>query len=141
MGVDFSIQLNKLGDIKKASEESIKQALRVIGGQAEKHAKDNCPVDTGNLRNSICFATIDSAGASLEVTGYDDEGNPVTQEVSVSNDEENSVVVGSAIQYAAIQEYGEFNHKTGGAHFLQKAMEENKSEYEQILKDALSEVK
>ena len=34
-------------------DAAIKRALEIIGGKAESYAKAACPVDTGNLRNSI----------------------------------------------------------------------------------------
>jgi hypothetical protein len=43
-------------DIKSATEEKIKDVLETIGSQAESFAKAKCPVDTGNLRNSISHA-------------------------------------------------------------------------------------
>ncbi|MBQ6264293.1 MAG: HK97 gp10 family phage protein [Clostridia bacterium] len=45
--------------IKKVSEAEVyalMQAARSIGGEAAGFAKENCPVDTGLLRNSIVFA-------------------------------------------------------------------------------------
>ena len=49
-----SIEINK--DIEKYTEESILQALEMIGLKAESYAKMKCPVDTGLLRNSIAHA-------------------------------------------------------------------------------------
>lgn len=40
----------------KALPEQIEQALTAIGLTAESHAKQECPVDTGRLRNSITNA-------------------------------------------------------------------------------------
>ena len=34
-------------------KEKKAEALEIIGGKAESYAKKLCPVDTGNLRNSI----------------------------------------------------------------------------------------
>lgn len=39
--------------VKRAFEEACLRALERCGMQAEGYAKDLCPVDTGNLRNSI----------------------------------------------------------------------------------------
>ena len=49
-----SISINK--DVEKYTEESILQALEIIGLKAESYAKMKCPVDTGLLRNSIAHA-------------------------------------------------------------------------------------
>ena len=40
----------------KALPEQIEQALTAIGLTAETYAKQECPVDTGRLRNSITHA-------------------------------------------------------------------------------------
>lgn len=40
----------------KALPEQIEQALTAIGLTAESYAKQECPVDTGRLRNSITHA-------------------------------------------------------------------------------------
>lgn len=40
----------------KALPEQIEQALTAIGLTAESYAKQECPVDTGRLRNSITNA-------------------------------------------------------------------------------------
>jgi len=60
----------------------VNRALEIIGLTAEKYAKENCPVDTGRLRNSITHA----------VEGKD-------------------VFVGSATEYAASVEYGTIKQK------------------------------
>ena len=40
----------------KTLPEQIEQALTAIGITAESYAKQECPVDTGRLRNSITHA-------------------------------------------------------------------------------------
>lgn len=52
---------------------AMKRALWRIGAQAEGYAKDLCPVDTGNLRNSITHTEDDSAayiGTNVEYGKY-----------------------------------------------------------------------
>lgn len=44
------------GEFLKALPEQIEQALTAIGLTAETYAKQDCPVDTGRLRNSITHA-------------------------------------------------------------------------------------
>ncbi len=39
--------------VLSALDAAVARALEMIGGRAETHAKELCPVDTGNLRNSI----------------------------------------------------------------------------------------
>lgn len=44
------------GEFLKALPEQLEQALTAIGLTAETYAKQDCPVDTGRLRNSITHA-------------------------------------------------------------------------------------
>lgn len=44
------------GEFLKALPEQLEQALAAIGLTAESYAKQECPVDTGRLRNSITNA-------------------------------------------------------------------------------------
>lgn len=54
MPVEFNSNLDV---VLKGSEEAIARAAETIGGMAESYAKELCPVDTGNLRNSITHTT------------------------------------------------------------------------------------
>ena len=48
---DFSVNINRaiVGEVAG----TCKRASGICGGKAESYAKMGCPVDTGNLRNSI----------------------------------------------------------------------------------------
>lgn len=76
-----------LGEFLDALPEQIEQALIAIGMTAETHAKELCPVDTGRLRNSI------------------------THEVDM-NDQ--SVIIGSNVEYAKYVELGTGQYAEGG---------------------------
>lgn len=53
--VDITDNINVvLDELSKATA----RALEMIGGRAETHAKELCPVDTGNLRNSITHQIV-----------------------------------------------------------------------------------
>ena len=71
--------------IKAALKEAAERALERCGSQAEGYAKDLCPTDTGQLRNSI----------SHKVSG-------------------NSAYVGTNKEYAAYVELGTGVHYPGG---------------------------
>lgn len=75
-GFNFSINIDadNSEEIREGLKEGIERALEAIGAQVENYAKMLCPVDTGNLRNSI------------------------THEVEPS---EEAVYIGSAVEYAA----------------------------------------
>lgn len=49
-----------------ALQSAAERGLEIIGGRAETHAKELCPVDTGNLRNSITHR-VDSDGGTVVV--------------------------------------------------------------------------
>lgn len=70
-----------------ALHDAAVRALERIGLQAEGYAKDLCPVDTGNLRNSISHRV---------------------------DDDELAVYVGSDSEYAAYVELGTGRYYAGG---------------------------
>lgn len=74
-------------EIKDNMKNALLRALEKIGMTAEKYAKRLCPVDTGNLRNSITHRV--------------DEGEP-------------AAYIGSYMKYAAYVELGTGKHYPGG---------------------------
>ena len=84
---------------------AIDRALEEIGLAAEGYAKRACPVDTGNLRNSITHAV---------------EGS------------EDAVYVGTNVEYAPYVEMG--TRRTAAQPFLRPAATEHGSTYRSILK-------
>ena len=107
MAVTFSLLEDNRELIQNASDEAINRALMAIGLQVENYARNNAPVDTGALRNSI------------------------TSEV-LSN--EHAVIIGSNIDYAPYQELGtsRMGACNGGRGFLRPAVEDHLSEFEDI---------
>lgn len=84
------------------------KALEIIGGKAEGYAKRLCPVDTGNLRNSITHEQYD----------------------------ESTEVIGTNVEYAPYVELGHMT--SGGTHvaaqpFLRPAAENHTGEYKKIV--------
>ena len=106
-----------ISHIREASDDlknKKAKALEIIGGKAESYAKKLCPVDTGNLRNSITHQQMD----------------------------ENTEVIGTNVEYAPYVEFG--HRKTGGGHvaakhFLRPAAMDHGEEYKEIIKRVLSE--
>ena len=102
----ISVKLTSNRDlIESASNEAIARALEAVGLQAEGYAKMLCPVDTGNLRNSI------------------------THEVDSG---EHAVQVGTNVEYAAYVEYG--TSKTTAQPYLEPAITNNADQYEEMIK-------
>lgn len=86
----------------------VQLALEVLGNTAEGYAKEDCPVDTGRLRNSISYKP-----------------------------KEKTVYIGTNVEYAPIQEFKDLNHSVGKAHFLRDAVGQHNNEYQNIIKDVM----
>ena len=85
------VKVKRNADVDRLIDERIKRALSLMGEVVEGYAKEDCPVDTGNLRNSITH-----------------EGR-----------EDYTEIVGTNVEYAPYQEFGDhLNHVVGKAHFL-----------------------
>lgn len=91
-------------------QRAIDRALEEIGLAAEGYAKRACPVDTGNLRNSITHAVASS---------------------------EDAVYVGTNVEYAPYVELG--TRYAQAQPFLRPAATEHGSTYRSILKRNLEE--
>lgn len=89
---------------------AIDRALEEIGLAAEGYAKRACPVDTGNLRNSITHAVEPG---------------------------EDAVYVGTDVEYAPYVEMGTV--RTAAQPFLRPAATEHGSTYRSILKRNLGD--
>ena len=114
---------------KKAKDEAVARALEAIGLTAERHAKENCPVDTGRLRNSITHATEQYSGQG---TYRDNNGNSFSDGSARGKPEKDAVYIGSNVEYAARQETGNYKHTSGAAHFLRDAAATHGDEYKRI---------
>ena len=100
---DYKITDNR-PQVKKEFDIKLALALELIGQKAEGYAKDDTPVDTGRLRNSI----------SNKVDG-------------------NSVYIGTNVEYAPYVEFNDSaHHETGKAHFLRDAATTHGDEYKRI---------
>jgi phage gpG-like protein len=108
MNVEFVDNSDK---VLEAFKKQVYLALESVGMTAEGYAKEDCPVDTGRLRNSISHV-VDEEGA----------------------------YIGTNVEYAEYVEYGDtVKHQNGKAHFLRDAAtmhgEEYKNIFERIMKD------
>jgi phage gpG-like protein len=95
-------------EVLAAMKKQLAIGLEAIGQEAEGYAKDECPVDTGRLRNSIAH--------SVQADG---------------------VYIGTNVEYAPYVEYRDANHQTGKAHFLRDAAANHGDDYKAILTAAL----
>jgi len=109
-------------EVRAALRSALETAAKMIGGSAEGHAKEACPVKTGNLRNSITNSFDE----------MDETGHPADGAVTI--------YVGTSVEYAPYVELGHRKRNGGFVQakpFLRPAMENNRDEYEQIVNQVL----
>lgn len=104
MSVTFN---NHFGEVRSAFEAQVQQAMEAVGIAAEGYAKEEAPVDTGELRNSITHATLDGK----------------------------AVAVGTNTEYGIYQEMG--TYKMSPHPFIQPAISGHDGEYKAIVEAAL----
>lgn len=128
--------------ILEQMEEQVLLGLELIGQKAEKNAKNECPVDTGLLRNSITHALAGKAPAIKSYKADKPDKNGVTKSGTYKGKtpkqgNEHSVYIGSNVEYALDVEYGDKRHDTGKKHFLKDAATNHNEQYKEIMKLAL----
>ena len=82
MDIEVEITSDNTEEIMEQVTSRISVALEAVGLQGEAYAKLECPVDTGNLRNSITHTTDeDSAyiGTNVEYAPYVEYGTSKTK--------------------------------------------------------------
>jgi len=123
-------------EIKQETAKKIKVALRLIGGQAEKYAKQNeTAVDTGRLRNSITYAL---SGEPANTETYTGDDGYVGQYVGVAPDDDDAVYVGTNVEYAQIiEERGGIAGR--GKDYLRNAVLDHTDGYKKILKAVMKD--
>lgn len=133
---------SNMPEFNRKFEKAVKQALRLVGGQAERAAKelisDLKAVDTGFLRNSITFAL---AGEEANVSEYSDDGGNQHGEYGSKapdddHDNEYSVYIGTNVYYAPYVEYG--TRRMPARPFLSGSIQANKDEFERLFKEAFN---
>ena len=105
MNIEFTDNSEK---VLVAMQKAAVRALEKCGLTAEGYAKKLCPVDTGNLRNSI------------------------THEV---NESEQAAYIGTAVEYAPYVCLGTIHTKAQP--FLKPAVADHKEQYREIIKNEL----
>ena len=130
MSIEITLNANFDDYIGDDLDDAIDAALERVGSAAEGFAADLAPVDSGRLRNSITHKVDD-----------------------------NSVTVGSPLEYAAYVEFGTGKYASGGRNtpwvykddkgnwhythgqraqpFLKPALQNNIKTYQAIIKDEL----
>lgn len=103
--------IDRSPEVLAAMKRQVLMGLETIGQTAEGYAKDETPVDTGRLRNSISHKVIA---------------------------DEKAVYIGTNVEYAPYVEFGDNkSHLTGKAHFLRDAAANHGEHYKAIMEAAL----
>lgn len=105
---------DNLQEVLKALDNSLEKGLMDIGVAAQGYAKDNTPVRTGTLRDSI----------GVEV-----------------KPDEKEVYIGTVIDKFPEKPYGKYvelgARGSSGVHMLQRAASEHASEYKQLMEESM----
>lgn len=157
--MDFIVENNRK-EVMKATEQAIMEALKVCGGVAETHAKENAPVISSNLKNSISHV-VDTdkqeciIGTAVEYAPFVEYGTGIYNEngasqgwwVYVKGQESSKEHKGKRYSYevaksivAKMRAKGLDAYMTQGqkpTHFLRKAITENMEEYQNIIAQTL----
>lgn len=96
-------------EVEENLDAALLRGLEAIGMMAETYAKQDCPVDTGRLRNSIAHAV---------------------------NEEEKVAYIGTNVEYAPYQEMGT-SKGVVAKHFLKNAAANHGDEYRAIIEEAM----
>jgi len=121
---------SRKGEVIKACEQAIMRGLAHIGEAAEGYAKDDCPVDTGRLKDSITYATAEKHSEADEKAQAGDAKLHSTPEPM-------TVYIGTNVEYAPYVEFRDIDHVPGKAHFLRDAVANHSEEYRKIMKASL----
>lgn len=119
-------------EVLAAFEKQLKRGLKSIGETAVGYAAENAPVQTGRLKNSITCATDEYGGKG---SYSDNQGNSYSDASAKGTPEEQTVYIGSNVEYAAAKEFGHGSY--GGRHFLKNAAANHSAEYKNIMETSL----
>ena len=150
--ITFKVEDNT-AEVMAKIDEKIGLALDLMGEVVEGYAKDDCPVDTGLLRNSITHAV---SGQGTSVSSYHaDRGSTGASAGDsragsvrvgrysgvVGDPSEKACYVGSNVEYAPFVEFRDMSHQTGKAHFLRDAGQNHIDELRDVAQKTLESLK
>lgn len=137
MDAEFEIRNDNSDEIIRAMQNAIPPLLEVCGLVAENYSKRLCPVDTGRLRNSITHATSENMGQNSYT---DKSGTRYDDGAAKQKPEEYTVYIGTNVEYAPKQEFGDFTHKVGQSPYLRPALADHIDQYKEILENGLKDI-
>lgn len=119
-------------EILRALSEACERGLYRCGEKAKEYAKDLCPVDTGNLRNSIKSTVIDGkemhVGTKTKYGIYQELG---TGKYAVNGD-------GKPTKYQDAQGVWHWTAGNRAHPLIKPSIADHKETYRNILKDELN---
>lgn len=145
-GLNIKVEVHShVDEFMEAVVRKMPLILKSIGTTAEGYAKEDCPVDTGLLRNSITYAISGEKPEILSYSADNPDENGVIQSGEYDGNTEPetdegcySLLLGSNVKYAPAQETNDaFRHTVGKAHFLRDAMQNHRQEYKEIIEAIL----
>lgn len=131
---EFKIINDNSDEIIRTMQAALPPILETCGLVAENYSKRLCPVDTGRLRNSITHATRENLGQSSYT---DSEGNRYNDGAAKETPDEYEVAIGTNVEYAAAQEFGDYTHKVGQSPYLRPALADHIAQYKEIIEEGL----
>ena len=131
----FTLKSNRK-EVLRGSEEAVERGLAAIGMRAVTYTHrpkelGGTPVRTGNLRNSIAWATASQSGGGMEKP-------PLcggTDAPPGGGAKKHTVVIGTNVKYGKVVEEGTSKRKP--AHMLRNALADGSDEYARIMEAAL----
>lgn len=136
--IDIKIENDHTAEAIAAMKRQAVIALQSIGQEAEGYAKAECPVDTGNLRNSITNEVIDDESELAVYIGTNVEYAPYV-ELGTGKYADNGR--GRKTPWVYVDDKG-VGHRTSGqkpVHFLRDAVADHGDRYKDILEAALKQ--
>lgn len=159
MSKTFEIEIEDHSDeVLAAVAANIDKALDLMGEVVEGHAKEDCPVDTGLLRNSITHAvggqamsatfhasygSNRSSGGARVSAGSKNAGSVGVRALSgtMGSEGDQTCYIGTNVEYAPYVEFMDNkHHNVGKAHFLRDGAMNHQNELKAVAEAALSSI-
>ena len=141
-GFHFNID-DHTSEVAQKVAEQVNLALNLMGEVVEGYAREDCPVNTGLLRNSITHVVAGQSPASRTYHA-DKERNGAVRigryPGSIGKDTDHACYVGSNVEYAPAVEFRDINHNVGKAHFLRDAGTHHIDELKDVAQKTLKKI-
>lgn len=135
--IGISVKNDHSEEAIQEMHDAVMRAFEICGGKAAGYAVLAAPVLTGRLKNSITYITKDKQGPANQF-GRGEEAEPKDYKAH-KTPEDQSVYIGTNVEYAAYQELGWRGHApaNGGKGYIKPAIEDHISEYKDIIQTEL----